>query len=380
MRSHLPLVRAMARRYARGREEFDELVQAGSVGLVKASSRFDPERGVAFATFVAPAVEGEMRRHLRDRSSGVRLPREKHKMTSELGRMRGELAASLGRPPDARELAAALDADLPEVEQLIAADLARHPVALGADDSEVELQADGEPQSESEYRVLLAGGLRVLDARERRIVFLRFHADMTERQIARTVGISQAHVSRLLEGALTKLRAELTRSGQRATPGDSAETSVISPHAASKIDPVGAQSKDNGAEDSPTAAPAELGRASASTGRRPSRSRAATGYSGRILVRMPSELHEQLALAAEREDVSLNRYVNDALSSSIESPPSPGAASTGAPGAGADDQGSRPRRLSAGGLRLALATNLAVVVIAAVVAVVLLVLALERGI
>ena len=378
----------MARRYSRGREEFDDLVQAGSVGLVKASSRFDPDRGVAFATFVAPAVEGEMRRHLRERSSGVRLPREKHRMTSELGRIRGELAASLGRPPDARELAAALDADLPEVEQLIAADLAQQPVALGSDDAAVESQAGGEPQAESEYRLLLAGGLRVLDARERRIVFLRFHADMTERQIARTVGISQAHVSRLLEGALTKLRAELTRSGEQATPRDSAETTVISPHSGSKIDPVGAQNKGSIKQDSPTAAPAEPPGESAPGGRRSSRSRTATGYSGRILVRMPSELHEQLALAAEREEVSLNRYVNDALSSSIESSESAGARSNGAEGPGADGQGepggpsldSRPGRLSPRGLRLALATNLAVVVIAALVALVLLVLALERGI
>ncbi len=420
MRSHLPLVRAMARRYARRREEFDDLVQAGSVGLVKASSRFDPDRGVAFATFVAPAVEGEIRRQLRDRSSGVRLPREKHKMTSELGRIRGELAASLGRPPDARELAAALDADLPEVEQLIAADLARHPVALGADDSAVEHEVHGEPQAESEYRVLLAAGLRILDTRERRVVFLRFHADMTERQIARTVGISQAHVSRLLEGALTKLRAELTRSAGPPTPRDSTESTVISPDTGSKIDRVGAQSKGNGGQNTPTAAPAESSGENASAGRRTSRARTATGYSGRILVRMPSELHEQLALAAEREDVSLNRYVNDALSSSIESPSSPaaaspdaagaaaaspdaagagaastdiagaGAASTDAAGAGAastetagpgvDDQGSRSRRLSASGLRLALVTNLAVVVVAAVVAIVLLVLALQRGI
>ena len=342
MRSHLPLVRAMARRYARGPEDFDDLVQAGSVGLLTASRRFDPERAEAFATFVAPAVEAEMRRHLHDRRIGVRLPRENHRMTSELERIRGELAASLGRPPDARELAAALDADLPEVEQLITADLARHLVALGADDSAVELHVDGEPPTESEYRALLAEGLRALDDDERRIVFLRFHADMTESQIARTVGISQARVSQLREDAFTKLTAELTR-------GESA-----------------------------------------SAGRGNSRSGSATGYSGRILVRMPSELHEQLALAAEREEVSLNRYVNEVLSNSIEPAAPPHASSNSAAGsdtpssdvAGPDADGPGPRseRLPARGLRLALATNLAVLVIAAAVAVVLLVLALERGI
>src|SRR5947209_174268 len=95
VRSHLPLVRAIARRYARRREELEDLVQAGSVGLVKASHRFDPSRGVAFATFAAPGVEGEIRRHLLDRASGVRVPREAQRMSTELRRCRSELAAAL---------------------------------------------------------------------------------------------------------------------------------------------------------------------------------------------------------------------------------------------------------------------------------------------
>jgi RNA polymerase sigma-B factor len=401
VRSHLPLVRAMARRYAGRREEFDDLLQAGSVGLVKAAGRFDPSRGVAFATFVAPAVEGEIRRHLRERTSGLRIPREMQRMSTELRRTRSELAASLGRPPDVRELAAALDADVREVERLIAVDLAREPVTLAADEPTAELPADGEALAASEYRVLLAGGLRALDPRERRIVFLRFHADMTERQIARTVGISQAHVSRLLAGALGKLRAELTSSPE---PGDSTETVVISLDPGANIESVGGREK---GQDEAVAAPeTEAGEAPA-PGRRSSRSRAATGYSGRILVRMPSELHEQLAAAAEREDVSLNRYVNDALSSSVEGtgdpavpagdpavpacdpavpacdpavPASDPAATPDEPAAMRNDAGEGRRRLSARALPVALATNLAIVVLAAVVAVVLLVLALQRGI
>ena len=245
----------MARRYAGQGEEFDDLVQAGSVGLVKASGRFDPSRGVAFATFVAPAVEGEIRRHLRERTRGVRLPRNMQRMSTELRRTRGELAAALGRSPDVSELAAALDADVSEVERLIAADLVRHPVALGAGDAEVERPGESEPLAESEYRILLASGLRALDERERRIVFLRFHADMTERQIARAVGISQAHVSRLLDGALTKLRAEFTPAdsangadttksavvSRRKTP-EIAETETKIPRVGAHKDSVGAQS------------------------------------------------------------------------------------------------------------------------------------------
>jgi RNA polymerase sigma-B factor len=339
IRSHLPLVRAMARRYARQREELDDLVQAGSVGLVNASQRFDPSRGVAFATFVAPAVEGEIRRQLRERDGAVRMPREAQRMSTELRRCRTELAASLGRAPDVRELAAALDADVREVERLLVADLARNPVALGAQGSDVPANSDA--LDRSEYRVLLAGGLRALAPRERRIVFLRFHADMTEGQIARTVGISQAHVSRLLESALTKLRAELTSPRQTA---DSTETAVIS------------------------ADPTE--KSSAATSRRPAKQRARNGYSGRILVRMPSELHEQLALAAEREEVSLNRYVNDALSSRVD----------GSDSRTAEATGESRRRLSARAVSLALATNVMIVVLAGIAAVVLLVLAVQHGV
>ena len=185
---------------------------------------------------------------------------------------------------------------------------------------------------------------------------------MTERQIARSVGISQAHVSRLLEGALAKLKTELTNPADQ--PGDSTETAVISVDPGANIEPVGA-----GEMGQDQIAPATDGAetpAPSRRGGRGSKSGAATGYSGRILVRMPSELHEQLAAAAEREDISLNRYVNDALSSSVDGTK--------------DDADRGGRRRSVPALRVALATNLVIVVVAGVVAVVLLVLALQRGI
>jgi RNA polymerase sigma-B factor len=338
VRSHLPLVRAMARRYAGRGEEVDDLVQAGSVGLVTASSRFDPSRGVAFATFVAPAVEGEIRRHLRERSPGVRLPRDVQRMSTELRRTRDELAGSLGREPEVAEVAAALDADVNEVERLMAADRARTTVPLpAAPDADVE---DSDAVAESESRVLLEGGLRALDDRERRIVFLRFHADMTEAQIARAVGISQAHVSRLLEGALTKLRHELDGRDTTKSPAISRPKTQETAASERKIAEVGVESPEK-----------------------------KTGYSGRFLVRMPSELHEQLALKAERQQVSLNRYVTDTLSSSV------GLNGSNAQARKRPSEGVRPRAL-----RMAVATNLAVVVVAGVIAVVLLVLALQRGI
>jgi RNA polymerase sigma-B factor len=317
VRSHLPLVRAVARRFGGRGEDLEELVQVGALALVKASGRFDPSRGVAFASFAAPAVEGGIRRHLRDR------------------RARGVQATT----------------DSP--------------------DGAVEAAGERESTEESESRVLLADGLRVLDERERRIVFLRFNADMTERQIASTIGISQAHVSRLLEGALAKLRDEFAGPDESAGGGDTTENRAISPDSGTKIPLVSARGQRRGAAARPEEGPAtasgqpnppdraEVG-ATGDSSRRPGRSKNGTGYSGRILVRMPSELHEQLAQAAERDEVSLNRFVTQALSTSVDS------AESTAPG---------PARK----LKLAVATNLAVVVLAAVAAVVLLVLALQRG-
>lgn len=363
VRSHLPLVRAMARRYGSRGEEFDDLVQVGALGLLRASGRFDPGRGVAFATFAAPAVEGEIRRHLRERGRGIRLPRETQRMSTELKRCEAELASALGRSPTAEELAAALDADVAEIERLIAADLARDPVAMSAGDAARELPDDDEPTAESDTRVLLAGGLRALDERERRIVFLRFHADMTEQQIARAVGVSQAHVSRLLDGALDKLRKELTAGSEAVTGRDSTKTAAISPAENVEIDELEEQAKGEGMQ----------GKRKDDQARRTPRSRSATSYSGRILVRMPSELHEQLAQAAEREDLSLNRYVTQALLSTVDPQPTPPLQPS------TTELEPHPPALNARTVRVALATNLALVVLAGIAAVVLLVLAVQHG-
>src|SRR5262249_40410811 len=146
-------------------------------------------------------------------------------------------------------------------------------------------------------RLLLAASMKALSERERRIVFLRFHADMTERQIAQAVGISQAHVSRLLDGALNKLRAEMAAENSAKQAGDTTPNRVISTGSGSKIGDVGADQE-------PTSA-------------HRTKPKPTTSYSGKFLVRMPSELHEQLAHAAQQQDVSLNRFVTDALAMSI---------------------------------------------------------------
>jgi RNA polymerase sigma-B factor len=148
---HLELVRGIARRYADRGEPFDELVQAGSVGLIHAVDRFDPERGSSLAAFASSLIEGEIRHHLR-----------RHRRQSA------------------------------------------PPVAATA-----EPAGDATEAERSEARLLLRGGWKVLSERERRLLELRYFGDRTQTQIATELGLSQAQVSRLLSATLARLRQEL---------------------------------------------------------------------------------------------------------------------------------------------------------------------------
>jgi RNA polymerase sigma-B factor len=354
-------VQTVARRFAGRGEELEDLVQVGAVGLVKAADRFDPDRGVRFGTFAKAVIEGEIRRHLRDRTGTLRVPRSLQQTGAKVHRCREQLTGVLGRAPSTREIAAALSADERWVEEALAADAARHPIPISPDEGRVPGTVSETAPGGSVDQLLLASGVHVLDDRERRIVLLRFESDMTEREIARKVGISQAHVSRLLDGALAKLRQEFDGSQSADERRDIALNEVISPVVPPKISGVGAPDE------------------SSKLGRRPetSKYRASSGYSGRFLVRMPSELHEQLARAAELDHISLNRYVTEALAASVADAAERESAGEHQPPEavpGTEAQARGPRSL-----RVAVATNLVVIVLAGLTAVMLVVLALQRG-
>jgi RNA polymerase sigma-B factor len=217
---HLPLVWAIARRYANRGERLEDLVQVGAIGLIEAIDRFDPEKGSDFASFAVPTITGEIRNHLRDRTTVVRIPRRAGELNARLRGISNLLAARLCRPPTLNELAREAEIDENEVLDAINADRVRAPAPLptgnGTAPSDAAILVDGVFDS-TDDRLLLAAGFRALDARQRRIVLLRFFAGLSQAEIAREVGISQVQVSRVIRASLDRMRRAL---GPPATAGN----------------------------------------------------------------------------------------------------------------------------------------------------------------
>jgi RNA polymerase sigma-B factor len=204
---HLPLVRSVARCFASEVADFDDLVQVGTIGLIKAVDRYDPAYGVCLAAYARPTVVGEIQRHLRDTAPVVRPPRRLHELQGKLQRTQAELTMRLGRPATSRELADAVGASQAEADAAGRVDEARRPLPLEAVD---EPEAP-DPFRASDDRLILAECSRTLDERRRLILHLRFFAGLTLREIAAETRISPAHASRLLNDALAGLRRELER-------------------------------------------------------------------------------------------------------------------------------------------------------------------------
>ena len=206
VRLHLPLVRGLARRYAGSGEPLEDLVQVASVGLVAAARRFDPARGIPFAAYATPTIDGELRRHLRDRSSPVRIPRREQELVATLNRVARLAAQRLGHEASLAETAAAAGIPLAEAGSALLGSAA--PATLAA----LELRASEAAEAEiedCERRTLVEELLASLDERERKVVSLRFGEDLSQSEIARRLSISQSQTSRVLAAALDKLRRSL---------------------------------------------------------------------------------------------------------------------------------------------------------------------------
>lgn len=209
---HLPLVRGLARRYADRGEPLDDLVQVGTIGLIKAIDRFEPERGFKLASFATPTILGEIRRHFRDRSWTIRVPRGMQEARAQISHAVTELSAENGRSPTVREIAESTGLSMEDVLDALAAGSAQRPGPLAMPGSEGEEDAgavvgvEEQGYEQAEARATLDAGLSALPARERIILHLRFEEGLTQSQIAERVGVSQMHVSRLIRRALEALR------------------------------------------------------------------------------------------------------------------------------------------------------------------------------
>ncbi|MFE2375595.1 RNA polymerase sigma factor SigF [Streptomyces sp. NPDC059398] len=216
---NLSLVQFVASRFRnRGSGEMEDIVQVGTIGLIKAIDRFELSREVEFTTFAIPYVLGEIKRFFRDTSWAVHVPRRLQELRIELAKAKDELGRRLDRDPTVKELAEYLSIGEDEVLEGI---IASNGYTAGSLDLSVDGADSATPSTRAFADVLgepdpgmetvenlhaLAPLLGELDERERRIIQLRFGQEMTQSQIGAEIGVSQMHVSRILSRTLAKLR------------------------------------------------------------------------------------------------------------------------------------------------------------------------------
>jgi RNA polymerase sigma-B factor len=215
--AHKSLASHLARRYANRGEPFDDLLQVAYLGMLKAVERFDPERNLEFSTYATVTVEGELKRHFRDKTWSVRVPRRPQELHLRLGNVINELSQRLARAPRVPEVAAELGVSEEEVLEAMEVGGAYRSSSLdtrpgeSSEPTTIERRLGAEDRGFdiAEHRVLLETVLADLSERERTIVELRFFEEKTQTEIAEEVGISQMHVSRLLARTLIQLRERL---------------------------------------------------------------------------------------------------------------------------------------------------------------------------
>jgi RNA polymerase sigma-B factor len=217
----LPLAEHIARKFAGRGENFDDLLQVARLGLVHAADRFDVTRGSSFLSFAVPTIMGEVRRHFRDNTWAVRVPRRVKEIQLTIGPTIETLSQRLGRMPRAREIAAELDIDLVEVTQALIANNAYQTSSIDAltgDDGENttlplldSLGADEPSYHLVEDFMAVKPLIAELPERERQVLTMRFFESKTQSQIADHFGVSQMHISRILSRTLNRLREQALR-------------------------------------------------------------------------------------------------------------------------------------------------------------------------
>jgi len=218
----LPMARRLAHRYTGRGEPIDDLFQVATVGLIKAIDRFEPNRGVDFAAFAIPTIVGELKRHFRDRTWAIRVPRRLQEMRLAITGASQTLSHTLGRSPTIADIAGFLGVSEEAVVEGLEGARAYNTTSLSTPVSAEDPTELGDTigtldhgYEEIEARIALAPALATLTTREQQILALRFYGNLTQSQIADRIGISQMHVSRLITRALARLRGTLDDLGER---------------------------------------------------------------------------------------------------------------------------------------------------------------------
>lgn len=214
--SHQNLVRFLAGKFANRGEPLEDLVQVGMIGLINAIDRFDPDRGTKFSTYATPTIVGEIRRHFRDKSWSMKVPRRLQELNLAASKAADELGQKLGHTPTIQEIARHVGASEEETIEAIELGNAYDTVSL---ESKVAHEGDSAPLTLAEFigdldadlqKVEsygdLAQAMEFLEPREKAIIYYRFFKDLSQTEVAKRLNVSQMHVSRLQQRALRHLR------------------------------------------------------------------------------------------------------------------------------------------------------------------------------
>ena len=215
--AHKSLASHLARRFANRGEPFDDLLQVAYLGMLKAVERFDPDRNLEFSTFATATVEGELKRHFRDKGWSVRVPRDLQELAVKVDRVGEDMSRELGRAPTPAEIAERTGTTLEQVLEAREASAAYRAVSLDRprtdDEEDGDSYADAVGAEDPGFRLAEDAAtverlMRVLSDREREVLRLRFREDLTQSEIGQRVGVSQMHVSRLIRQSISRLRDE----------------------------------------------------------------------------------------------------------------------------------------------------------------------------
>ena len=220
--NHINLVRFLASKFKNRGESLEDLIQVGTIGLIKAIDRFDPERGLEFTTYATPTIMGEIKRHFRDKGWSVRVPRRLQELSAKVNQATDELTNQLQRSPSVAEIADYLGSSVDEVLEAMESSSAYSSVPLegggsGEDDespSVIDHYATEDPDlAASDDRIVLEQAIADFSPREQEIIRMRFEQGLTQVEIAEREGISQVQVSRLLRRALRRLQDKIDPEG-----------------------------------------------------------------------------------------------------------------------------------------------------------------------